>query len=66
MVYKCRTKIWITDPSNDVIFGMGRVKILEAIERHGSINAAAMATARLACSEPSVGTRTVAIIAFTL
>ena len=41
MPYKCRTKIWVTDDANNVIFGMGRVKILEAIELHGSINAAA-------------------------
>lgn len=41
--YKCRTKIWITDQSNQVLFGMGRIKILEAIEQHGSINAAAKA-----------------------
>ena len=39
--YKLQTKIWIADPSGHVIFGMGRVKILEAIERYGSINAAA-------------------------
>jgi molybdate transport system regulatory protein len=39
--YKLRTKIWIADQNEEVIFGMGRVKILEAIEQHGSINAAA-------------------------
>ena len=43
MSYKVRTKIWIIDPSGDVLFGMGRVKILEAIEQLGSINAAAKA-----------------------
>jgi molybdate transport system regulatory protein len=41
MPYKLRTKIWIVDQSDNVLFGMGRVKILEAIEQHGSINAAA-------------------------
>ena len=41
MQYKLRTKIWIGDASDDVVFGMGRVKILEAIEQYGSINAAA-------------------------
>lgn len=41
MSYKLRTKIWIVDQADNVLFGMGRVKILEAIERHGSINAAA-------------------------
>ena len=43
MPYKVRTKIWIADQSDNVLFGMGRVKILEAIEQHGSINAAAKA-----------------------
>jgi len=43
MPYKLRTKIWIADQDENVIFGMGRVKILEAIEQHGSINAAAKA-----------------------
>lgn len=43
MSYKARTKIWIIDPTDNVLFGMGRVKILEAIEQHGSINAAAKA-----------------------
>jgi molybdate transport system regulatory protein len=43
MPYRLRTKIWIADQNEEVIFGLGRVKILEAIERHGSINAAAKA-----------------------
>jgi molybdate transport system regulatory protein len=41
MTYGLRTKIWVVDASGNVIFGMGRVKILEAIDRVGSINAAA-------------------------
>jgi molybdate transport system regulatory protein len=41
MPFKLRTKMWIADSSGNVIFGMGRVKILEAVEQHGSINAAA-------------------------
>jgi molybdate transport system regulatory protein len=41
MRYGLRTKIWIVDSSGNVLFGMGRVKILEAIDRGGSINAAA-------------------------
>lgn len=41
MTYGLRTKIWVVDPSGKVLFGMGRVKILEAIDRGGSINAAA-------------------------
>jgi molybdate transport system regulatory protein len=43
MPYMLRTKIWIADQSGDVLFGMGRVKMLEAIEQHGSFNAAAKA-----------------------
>jgi molybdate transport system regulatory protein len=43
MTYGLRTKIWVVDPAGDVLFGMGRVKILEAIDRGGSINAAAKA-----------------------
>jgi molybdate transport system regulatory protein len=39
--YKLRTKIWVADQADNVLFGMGRVKILEAIEQHGSISAAA-------------------------
>jgi molybdate transport system regulatory protein len=41
MPFKLRTKMWIADSSGNVIFGMGRVKILEAVEQCGSINAAA-------------------------
>ena len=41
MTFGLRTKIWLVDSSGNVFFGMGRVKILEAIERGGSINAAA-------------------------
>ena len=36
-----RSKIWFEDGSGEVIFGLGRLKMLEAIERHGSIQAAA-------------------------
>jgi molybdate transport system regulatory protein len=43
MTYGLRTKIWVVDHSGNVLFGMGRVKILEAIDRGGSINAAAKA-----------------------
>lgn len=41
--YSVRTKIWIADQADNVLFGMGRVKILEAVEQHGSISAAAKA-----------------------
>ena len=36
-----RSKIWFEDDSGEVIFGLGRLKMLEAIDRHGSIQAAA-------------------------
>lgn len=36
-----RSKIWVSDNSGDVVFGLGRLKILDAIERKGSIQAAA-------------------------
>ena len=36
-----RTKVWIEDPAGKVVFGLGRMRMLEAIERHGSIQAAA-------------------------
>ena len=39
--YKVRTKLWLHDEEGNVIFGMGRTKMLEAIERCGSISAAA-------------------------
>ncbi|MFH0994750.1 MAG: LysR family transcriptional regulator [Pseudomonadota bacterium] len=36
-----RSKIWFEDGSGEVIFGLGRLKMLEAIARNGSIQAAA-------------------------
>ncbi len=36
-----RSKIWIEDEEGNVVFGMGRLRILKAIKRHGSIHAAA-------------------------
>ncbi len=35
-----RSKIWIEDDNGKVIFGLGRYKILNAIDEFGSINAA--------------------------
>jgi len=35
-----RSKIWIEDQEGKVVFGSGRLKILDAVERHGSILAA--------------------------
>jgi molybdate transport system regulatory protein len=36
-----RSKIWLVDQEGNVVLGRGRVKMLEAIQRLGSINAAA-------------------------
>ena len=36
-----KSKIWIEDEKGDAVFGAGRLQILEAVSRHGSINAAA-------------------------
>ncbi len=36
-----RSKIWIENDSGKVVFGLGRFKIFEAIQRSGSIQAAA-------------------------
>ncbi len=36
-----RSNIWIQDADGNVIFGFGRVRILRAIQRTGSIHAAA-------------------------
>lgn len=39
--FNIRSKVWIEDDEGKVIFGLGRLKILEAIDRCGSLNAAA-------------------------
>lgn len=36
-----KSKIWIVDANGDIVFGAGRLRIFDAIERHGSIHAAA-------------------------
>jgi len=36
-----RSKIWIEDSNGKVAFGLGRFKILEAVDRLGSMNLAA-------------------------
>jgi molybdate transport system regulatory protein len=38
---KIKSKIWIEDENGKIIFGSGRVRILSAVEEHGSILAAA-------------------------
>lgn len=49
-----RSKIWIADSNGKVAFGLGRFKILEAIDRLGSMNSAA---AELSMSYRSVWCR---------
>ena len=49
-----RTKIWIEDGSGKVAFGLGRFRILEAIDRCGSMN---LAAAELSMSYRSVWCR---------
>ena len=39
--FKVRSKIWIEDKTGKVAFGLGRFKILEAVDRLGSMNLAA-------------------------
>ena len=39
--FTIRSKIWIVDETGKVVFGLGRLKILKAIEQNGSIHAAA-------------------------
>ncbi len=39
--FQIRSKVWIEDNQGQVIFGLGRFRILSAIDRCGSINAAA-------------------------
>jgi molybdate transport system regulatory protein len=39
--FSVRSKIWIEDGKGAVIFGLGRFRILEAIQRLGSMQAAA-------------------------
>lgn len=36
-----RSKIWIADEKGNVVFGAGRLRILRAVEEHGSIHLAA-------------------------
>lgn len=36
-----RSKIWIEDTAGNVVFGLGRYRMLEAIDRHSSLQAAA-------------------------
>jgi molybdate transport system regulatory protein len=40
-VFVIRSKIWIEDMEGNVVFGLGRYRILDMIRRLGSMNAAA-------------------------
>jgi molybdate transport system regulatory protein len=41
--FSARSKIWLEDSEGNVVFGLGRIKILKAIKKHGSLNAASKA-----------------------
>ena len=36
-----KSKVWLEDPQGRIIFGLGRMRILNAVEKCGSLNAAA-------------------------
>jgi molybdate transport system regulatory protein len=38
--FRIRSKIWIEDANNQVVFGLGRYRMLEAVQRLGSLQAA--------------------------
>ena len=38
--FSVRSKVWIVDASGEVVFGLGRLKILEAVKNCGSIQKA--------------------------
>ena len=38
---RVKSKVWLEDPQGRIIFGLGRMRILRAIEKCGSLNAAA-------------------------
>jgi molybdate transport system regulatory protein len=39
--FRIRSKIWVEDANGKVVFGLGRYRILEAVQRLGSLQAAA-------------------------
>jgi molybdate transport system regulatory protein len=39
--FHIRSKIWVEDANGKVVFGLGRYRILEAVQRLGSLQAAA-------------------------
>ncbi|MBF0113336.1 MAG: LysR family transcriptional regulator [Desulfamplus sp.] len=42
-MFHARSKIWIEDDDGNVVFGLGRLKMLNAIKEHGSLLAASKA-----------------------
>jgi molybdate transport system regulatory protein len=40
-LFRIRSKIWVENPDGKVVFGLGRYRILEAVQRLGSLQAAA-------------------------
>ncbi|MCF8130608.1 MAG: LysR family transcriptional regulator [Deltaproteobacteria bacterium] len=41
ILFHVRSKVWIEDDAGNVVFGLGRLRILDAIDRLGSIQGAA-------------------------
>ena len=39
--FKVRSKVWVENEEGDVVFGLGRFRILETVDRRGSLQAAA-------------------------
>jgi molybdate transport system regulatory protein len=39
--FRIRSKIWVEDANGKVVFGLGRYRILDAVQRLGSLQAAA-------------------------
>jgi molybdate transport system regulatory protein len=62
---KVRTKVWIEDDQGKAVFGSGRVRMLKAVNRLGSMNKAAKALkmsyrglwARIKSTEDRIGAR---------
>jgi molybdate transport system regulatory protein len=40
-LFRIRSKIWVENPDGKVVFGLGRYRILESVQRLGSLQAAA-------------------------
>jgi molybdate transport system regulatory protein len=40
-IFKIRSKVWVENEKGKVVFGLGRVRILDTVDRLGSLQAAA-------------------------